>query len=446
MLSEKLNTLFKVQQAGSSIRTEIMAGLTTFITMAYIIFVNPSIMTNAGMPFEPVMVATCLASAFATFLMAFLANYPIGLSTGMGLNAFFAFTVVGTMGISWQMALAAVFVEGLIFIALTLTSLREAIVNGIPKCLKVGISTGIGFYIIFIGLQNCGLVVGNSATLVTLGDLTSKSSLLSIFGLLVIVGLECRRVKGSILWGIVATTLLSVYTGLTALPDRIVSLPPSIAPLFLQMDFSQLGDWAFWGVVFTFFFVDFFDTVGTLVGVSLRSGLLDEQGRLPRAKEALLADAVGTVGGAMLGVSTVTSFIESASGVEQGGRTGLTALVVAVLFTLSIFFSPLVSIVPSAATSPALVMVGVYMIMSLRDLDFSDITDVIPVCVAIFTMPYSYSIGYGIEFGCLAYTATKALSGKFREISPVMWFLTLFFLAKETPTIWTPIIRALFSA
>ncbi len=446
MLTDKLNSLFKIQQSGSSIRTEIMAGLTTFITMAYIIFVNPSIMTNAGMPFGPVMVATCLASAFATFLMAFLANYPIGLSTGMGLNTFFAFTVVGTMGISWQMALAAVFIEGLIFIALTLTRLRESVVNGIPQCLKIGISTGIGFYIILIGLQNCGLVVQNSATMVTLGDLTSKSSMLALFGLAVIVGLECRRVRGAILWGIAATTALSVAVGLSDVPEKLVSLPPSIAPLFLQLDFSQIGDIAFWGVVFTFFFVDFFDTVGTLVGVSLRSGLLDDQGRLPRAKEALMADAVGTVAGSVLGVSTVTSFIESASGVEQGGRTGLTALVVAILFTLSIFFSPLVGIVPSAATAPALVMVGIYMIVSLRELNFSDFSDLVPACVAIFSMPYTYSIGNGIEFGCVSYTVTKVLSGKGSQVSPVMWLLTLFFTAKETPHLWLPVIQALFSA
>lgn len=432
-----LDKLFKVTELGSTVHTELMAGLTTFMTMGYIIFVNPSIMSQAGMPFDAVMVATCLASALASALMAFLANYPIGLSTGMGLNAFFTFSVVLTMKVSWKVALAAVFVEGVIFILLTLTKIREAIVNCIPKSLKIGIAAGIGFFITLIGLIGCGIVVDNPATLVSMGSLTSPSAVVAIFGFLVIIGLELHHVRGAVLWGIIASTLLALPLGLTKLPGSLISLPPSIAPLFMQLDFSTIGTAAFWSIVFTFFFVDFFDTIGTLVGVTTRAGLLDEHGNLPNARQALMADAVGTVAGAALGVSTVTSFVESASGVEQGGRTGLTALTVAVLFLFAIFFSPLVGMVPAAATSPALVMVGIYMMMSLSDLDFNDFSDTIPAAVAIFTMPFTYSIGTGIELGTLTYVATKALGGKGKELNPVLWFLAVLFLLKETSAVWT---------
>ena len=431
--------LFKVKESGSSVRTEIMAGITTFMTMGYIIFVNPNIMANAGMPFDALMVATCLASAIGSALMAFMANYPIGLSTGMGLNAFFAFSVVITMKISWQVALAAIFVEGVIFILLTLTKIRQAVVNGIPKSLKIGIATGIGFFIALIGFLGCGIVVADPATVVALGDLTSKPALVAIFGFLVIVCLECHHVKGAVLWGILAATAISVPMGLSTVPASFVSMPPSIAPIFCKMDFSMIGSATFWGVVFTFFFVDFFDTVGTLIGVTTRAGLLDEKGNLPRASQALMADAVGTVAGSVLGVSTVTSFVESSSGVAQGGRTGLTALTVAVLFLLATFFSPLVGMVPGAATAPALVMVGIYMMMSLRDLDFSDISNTIPAAVAIFTMPFTYSIGTGIEFGVLAFIGTKVLGGKIKEVSPVIWLLGALFIAKESAPLWLPI-------
>lgn len=437
-------SLFKLKAAGTTVRTELTAGLTTFMTMGYIIFVNPNIMANAGMPFDALMVSTCLASAFASALMAFMANYPIGLSTGMGLNAFFAFSVVLTMKISWQVALAAIFVEGVIFIILTVTKIRESIVNSIPKSLKIGIASGIGFFIALIGLSGCGIVVSNPATLIAIGDLTAKPALVAIFGFLVIVALECHHVKGAVLWGILAATAVSVPAGLTQVPTSFVSMPPSIAPIFFKMDFSMIGSATFWGIVFTFFFVDFFDTVGTLVGVSTRAGLLDENGNLPRASHALMADAVGTVAGAVLGVSTVTSFVESASGVEQGGRTGLTSLTVAVLFLLAIFFSPLVAMVPGAATSPALVMVGIYMMMSMADLDFSDFTNIIPAAVAIFVMPFTYSIGNGIEFGTLTFIATKILSGKPKEITPVLWLLGFLFVAKESSSWWLPVVTALF--
>ena len=432
--------LFGIRKAGSTVRTEIMAGLTTFMTMGYIIFVNPGIMADAGLPFDAVMVATCLASALGTALMAFLANYPIALSCGMGLNAFFAYTVVLTMKISWQVALAAIFIEGVIFILLTLTKIRESVVNGIPKSLKVGIAAGIGFFIALIGFKGAGIVVANPATLVALGDLTSKPALIAIFGFLITVMLECYHVKGAILWGILAATAASVPAGLSKVPESFVSLPPSVMPIFMKMDFSMIGSATFWGIVFTFFFVDFFDTVGTLVGVSMRAGLLDENGNLPRARQALLADAIGTSAGAVLGVTTITSFVESASGVEQGGRTGLTSLTVAVMFLLAMFFSPLVSMVPGAATAPALIIVGIYMMMSLRDLDFSNFSDAIPAAVAVFIMPYTYSIGNGIEFGTLTFVAVKLLTGKVKEISPVLWLLAVLFLLKETSSLWLPLL------
>ncbi len=430
--------MFGIKEAGSSVRTELMAGLTTFMTMGYIIFVNPSILADAGLPFDAVMVATCLASALGSALMGVLANYPIALSCGMGLNAFFAYTVVLTMKVSWQVALAAIFIEGLIFIVLTLTRIRESVVNGIPKSLKVGIAAGIGFFIALIGFKGAGIVVPNEATLVTMGDLTAKPVLIAIFGFLVSVTLECYHVRGAILWGILAATAASVPAGLSKIPESFVSMPPSIMPIFMKMDFSMIGSATFWGIVFTFFFVDFFDTVGTLVGVSLRAGLLDEKGNLPRARQALLADAVATSAGAVMGVTTVTSFVESASGVEQGGRTGLTALTVAVLFLLAMFFSPVVSMVPGAATAPALVIVGVYMMMSLRDLDFSDFSEAIPAAVAVFVMPFTYSIGNGIEFGTLTYVATKLLTGKAKQISPILWLLALLFLLKESSSWWLP--------
>lgn len=430
-MSSWLENRFQIRAAGSDVKTEILAGVTTFMTMAYIIFVNPGILSQTGMPVGPLMVATCLSSALATLCMAFLANYPIALAPGMGLNAFFAFGVVLGMGISWQVALAAIFVEGVLFILLTLTKLRESVVNDIPTSLKIGISTGIGFFIVFIGLQNAGIIVKNDAVLVGMGNLKSTPVLLSFLGFFLMVAMEARKIRGSILWGILAVSALSMVLGVTKIPDTLVSLPPSLGPIFLKMDFSGLANPNFWIVMFSFFFVDFFDTVGTLVGVTSRVGMLDAQGRLPRAREALLSDAIGTVAGAMLGTSTVTSYVESASGVEQGGRTGLTALVTAVLFLGALFFSPLVAVVPAFATAPALVMVGIFMMMSLKELNFSDWTDLVPACVAIFVMPFSYSIAHGIEFGIVSFVVLKIITGRHRDVSPLMVGLALLFVAKE---------------
>ena len=430
-------SLFKVRENGSTVVTEVLAGLTTFVTMSYIIFVNPDILSKAGMDFNALVVVTCLASALGTFLMAVLANYPIALAPGMGLNAFFAFSVVGAMEIagakvSWQMALAAVFIEGVIFILLTLTRLREMVVDAIPKSIKIGISAGIGLFITFIGLQSAGVVVKNEETLVALGTLKGNiPMMLSMAGLFLMAVMTAWNVKGALLIGIIAITSVAAAMGLVQVPETLVSQPPSIAPLMGKLDFSLIRHPDFWIVVFTFFFVDFFDTVGTLVGVCNRSGLLDSQGRLPRAKGALMADAIATVAGAVMGTSTVTSYVESSSGVAQGGRTGLASIVTAILFVGAIFFTPLVGMVPSYATAPALILVGFYMMMSLRDMDYDEWTEFMPSLLGFFMMPLAYSISVGIEFAIVFYVLVKLFSGKARDISPLMLMLAVLFIAKE---------------
>ena len=399
------------------------------MTMAYIIFVNPGILSTTGMPFGSLLVATCLGASLATFLMAFLANYPFALAPGMGLNAFFAFTVVLGMKIPWQVALAAIFIEGVIFILLTCTKVREEVVNSIPKTLKIGVSAGIGIFITFIGLQSAGLVVANPAVLVGLSPLRSNAGgLLALAGLLLMVTLETRRVTGGILIGIVAVTLAGIPLGITKMPAGIVSMPPSLSPIFMKMDFSMIAQPTFWVIVLTFFFVDFFDTVGTLVGVASRADMLDKDGRLPKASQALMSDAIGTTAGAVLGTSTVTTFVESASGVEQGGRTGLTALTVGILFLLATFFSPLIAIVPACATAPALIMVGGYMMMGFKDMDFSDWTEFFPAIIAFFMMPFAYSIAAGIEFGIVSYVALKLLMGRGKEVNWLLYVLAVLFI------------------
>ncbi|MDR1483000.1 MAG: NCS2 family permease [Synergistaceae bacterium] len=438
-MNDWIERQFKLKERRTDVRTEVMAGVTTFMTMAYIILVNPDILSKSGMPFGALMVSTCLSAAIATFLMAFLANYPVALASGMGLNAFFTFTVVIGMKVPWQAALAAVFVEGLIFIGLTFTKARESVVNGIPMSLKHGISAGIGLFIAFIGFQGSGIVVGNEVTLVTgVGLWNNIPALLTLFGLVFICACEAFRVRGSILWGIIATTAAAIALGAAELPTAIVSVPPSIAPIFAKLDFSLLSlnlrdpiVANFWIIVFTFFFVDFFDTVGTLVGVANGAELFDKDGRLPKAKEALFSDAVGTSVGALLGVSTVTSYVESTSGIGVGGRTGLTSVVTGLLFLLAIFFNPLISVVPSCATAPALIFVGIYMIMNIRNIDFSDWTESLPAVMAVLIMPFTYSIARGIEYGFITYVAVKLASGRAREVSRVMFVLAVIFLAKE---------------
>ena len=429
--------MFKIKENGSTFMTEVVAGITTFVTMSYIIFVNPGILSQAGMDFNALVVVTCLASALGTFLMAVFANYPIALAPGMGLNAFFAFTVVLGMKINgapvtWQMALAAVFIDGAIFAVLTLTNIREAIMNSIPKSLKIGISAGIGLFITFIGLQSAGIVVDNSATLLGLGSIKGNMPMmLSLLGLFIMAVLTALNVKGALLIGIVIITAIAAGLGLVEIPESFVSQPPSIMPLVGQFDFSLIKSPEFWGIVFTFFFVDFFDTMGTLIGVCNRSGLLDENGNLPRAKGALMADAIATMAGAAMGTSTVTSYVESSSGVAQGGRTGLTALVTALLFFGAIFFTPLVGMVPAYATAPALIIVGIYMMVSLRDLNYDDWTEFIPSLLGFFMMPLAYSIAVGIEFAIVSYVIIKLLTGKSKDVSFLMIALAVVFIAKE---------------
>lgn len=424
--------MFRIKQTGSTVMTELLAGITTFITMSYIIFVNPDILSSTGMDKNALIVVTCLASALGTFLMAILADYPIALAPGMGLNAFFAFGVVGAMGVSWQAALAAVFIEGAIFAVLTLTNIREAIMNSIPKSLKIGISAGIGLFVAFIGLQSAGIVVNNDATLLGLGSIRGNiPMMMSLAGLFIMAVLTALNVKGALLIGIIAITAASAALGLTSIPSAFISTPPSIMPLFMKLDFSRIAQPDFWIIVFTFFFVDFFDTLGTLVGVCNRSGLLDENGNLPRAKGALMADAIATMGGAVLGTSTVTSYVESTSGVAQGGRTGLASIITALLFIGAIFFTPIVGIVPSYATAPALIIVGIYMMMSLRDVNYDDWTELVPSLLGFFMMPLAYSIAVGIEFAIVSYVIIKLLTGKFKDISLLMVCLSILFIAKE---------------
>ena len=430
-------SLFRIRVTGSTFITEVLAGITTFVTMSYIIFVNPNILSQTGMPFSALVVVTCIASALGTFLMAVFANYPIALAPGMGLNAFFAFGVVLTMKINgapvtWQMALAAVFIEGAIFAVLTLTNIREAIMNSIPKSLKIGISAGIGLFVAFIGLQSAGIIVDNNATLLGLGSIKNNvPMMLSLAGLFIMSVLTALHVKGALLIGIVLITGAAAALGLVEIPETFVSAPPSIMPIVGKLDFSLIAEPEFWIVVFTFFFVDFFDTLGTLVGVCNRSGLLDENGNLPRAKGALMADAVATMAGAVLGTSTVTSYVESSSGVAQGGRTGLTSIVTALLFVGAIFFTPVVGMVPAYATAPALIIVGMYMMVSLRDLNYDDWTEAIPSMLGFFMMPFAYSIATGIEFAIVSYVVIKILTGKWKDISLLMVVLSALFIAKE---------------
>ena len=449
-----LEKLFKLKAHNTTVKTEVVAGITTFMTMAYILAVNPSILADAGMDPTAVLLATAIASFIATACMALTANLPFVLSAGMGLNAYLAYTVVLGMGYSWQIALLAVFVEGLIFIALSLTNVREAIFNAIPLTLKRGVSVGIGLFIAFIGLQNAGLAV-DSSTLVTITSFTENfrthgiCALLAVVGLLLTAMLHVRGVKGSILIGIVATWLLGILCQLTGLytpaPDGgFYSLIPTAVVSF---DFSKLGetfgqcfavDWGairpldFIVVIFAFLFVDLFDTLGTLIGVATKANMLDKEGRLPRIKPALMADAIGTSAGAVLGTSTVTTFVESASGVAVGGRTGLTAMVSGLLFLLSTLFAPLFTTIPSFATAPALIMVGFLMFSSVTEISFDDdkLTDTIPAYIAILAMPLFYSISEGISLGIISYVVLNLCTGKAKKVTPLMYVLAVLFILK----------------
>ena len=448
-----LEKLFHLKENHTDVKTEIMAGITTFMTMAYILAVNPNILSAAGMDRGAVFTATALSSFIATCLMALLSNYPFVLAPGMGLNAYFAYTVVLGMGYSWQMALTAVFVEGLIFVVLSLTNVREAIFNAIPATLKIAVSVGIGLFITFIGLQNAHIVV-DSATLVSVfsfkgsianGTFNSEgiTVLLAILGILITAILMLRNIKGAILLGIIATWVLGIICQLIGLyvpnpeagfysviPSGIISMPASVAPTLFKLDFSSILSVDFIVVMFAFLFVDMFDTLGTLIGCAAKADLLDEEGKLPGIKGALLSDAIGTMCGACLGTSTITTFVESASGIAEGGRTGLTAIASGALFLLALFFSPLFLTIPSFATAPALVMVGFLMMQQVSKIEWDNILEAIPAFICIFAMAFMYSISEGICFGIISYTVLNVASGKAKQVTPLMYVLTVVFILK----------------
>ncbi|ACY49582.1 Xanthine/uracil/vitamin C permease [Rhodothermus marinus DSM 4252] len=420
-----LDRYFRLSERGTTVLTELRAGVATFLTMAYILLVNPQILADAGMPPDDVARATALASAAATLLMGLWANYPFALAPGMGLNAYFTYGVVQGMGVSYHVALAAVFVEGLLFLALALSGVRGAVLRAIPDALKVATSGGIGLFLAIIGFQNAGLVVDSPATLVTLGSLTHPTTLLALGTLVLMALLLVRRVPGALLLGILAGTLVAWLTGLAPLPERWVQLPGLPRETLASFDFGTLLHAKLVSVVLAFLFVDFFDTAGTLMGIGRLGGFLNARGELERARAAFSADAVGTTLGALLGTSTVTTYIESATGIEEGGRTGLTAVVVALLFLLSLFLAPLFTAVPAAATAPALILVGVFMMQGLTELNWRKYDEAIPAFLTITIMPFTYSIANGIAFGLIAYVLLQVLSGRARAVHPILYVLAV---------------------
>lgn len=424
-----LERFFQLSAHGTTIKTELLAGLTTFLTMAYIIFVNPDILSAAGMPKDAVFVATCLAAALGSAIMGLYANYPIALAPGMGLNAYFAFAVVKGMGFSWQAALGAVFLSGCLFILVSLFRVREAIVNSIPRSLKFAISAGIGLFLAIIGLKNAGIIAAHPATFVTLGDLHQPGPILAALGFILIVALEQRKVPGAIIIGILAVTVAAVAMGLAPF-GGIVAMPPSMAPTFMQMDIAGALNAGLLTVILTFFLVELFDASGTLIGVAHRAGLLDKDGKLPRLKKALLADSVAIAAGAGMGTSSTTAYIESAAGTSVGGRTGLTAVTVAVLFIAALIFAPLAGTVPAFATAPALCYVAVLMIRGLAEIDWDDLTESTPAVVTAITMPFTFSIAHGIAFGFVSYAAIKLLAGRMKDLSPMVVIIAIVFILK----------------
>ncbi|NRA70305.1 MAG: NCS2 family permease [Gammaproteobacteria bacterium] len=424
-----LQKLFQLREHETNVKTEIIAGITTFLTMAYIIFVNPSMLEAAGMDNGSVFVATCLAAAIGCFIMGFVANYPIALAPGMGLNAFFTYTVVMEMGYSWEVALGGVFISGVVFVIMSLFKVREWIVDSIPMSLRYGIAAGIGLFLAIIALKNAGIVVDSPATLVTLGDITTFPALMAALGLFIIVGLTHRGINGAVMISILAITVLGVAFGDIAY-HGIVSMPPSLAPTFMQMDLSGALEVGMISVIFAFLFVDLFDTSGTLIAVAQRGGLLDENGKLPRLGKALLADSTATMAGAALGTSTTTSYVESTAGVAAGGRTGLTAVVVGILFLLALFFAPLAGMVPAYATAGALFYVAVLMMSSLINIEWEDLTEAVPVVVAAVMMPLTFSIANGIAFGFISYVAVKVFAGRFKDLNLSVVALAALFVVK----------------
>lgn len=423
---------FGMDPAKHSIRTEIIAGITTFLTMAYILAVNPSIfgaLATQGMPTDAVFTATALAAIVGCLVMSIYAKKPFGLAPGMGLNAFFVFTVCLGMGHSWQMALTAIFLEGILFILLTITNVRKLIVDAIPMNLKRAIGAGIGLYIAFIGLKSAGIIVSSDSTSVTLGTLSDSTSILAIIGLLLTSVLVILKVRGGMLLGILVTTIIGIPMGVTHF-NGLLSTPPSISSIFCQFEWSQIFSWDMVAIVFTFLFIDMFDTIGTVVGVSVKSGMVDEKGNVDGINKVLMADAVATVAGAMFGTSTTTTYIESASGVSEGGRTGLTSFTIAVCFAIALLFSPLFLAIPGAATGPVLFIVGVMMAAPVKEIDWEDYSEAIPAFVTMLLMPLAYSISDGIMLGMVSYVVINALTGKFKKVSVTMWILAVLFVLR----------------
>ena len=453
---ETMEKFFKLKERGTDVRTEVIAGLTTFMTMAYILAVNPSVLGATGMDAGSVFTATALASAIAIFLMAFIANLPFALSSAMGLNAYFAYTVCIGMGLSWEIALTAVFVEGIIFIILSITNVREAIFNSIPATLKIAVSVGIGLFITFIGLQNANIAVLNESTKVAMFSFTGSvkagtfntegiSVILAMAGILITGFLVIKQIKGNILIGILLTWLLGIICQVAGLyvpdpeagfyslfPSGIISMPASMAPTFFKMDFGYISEnfLNFVVIMFAFLFVDVFDTLGTLIGCATKGNMLDENGRLPGIKGALLADAIGTTVGAICGTSTISTFVESASGIAEGGRTGLTAMVTGILFVLALFLSPIFLAIPSFATAPALIIVGFMMMQQVSKIDFNDLTEAIPAFIAIIAMPFMYSVSEGIAMGVISYVVLNLVSGKRDKLTKLMYVLAVLFVLK----------------
>ena len=434
-----LERIFQLKHHHTSVRTEVLAGLTTFSTLAYILVVNPLILSKTGMDFNAVVVSTALAAAIGCLMMALYANLPIAQAPGMGLNAFFAYTIVLGMGYTWQFALTAVFLEGVLFIILSLLNVRELIINSIPLNLKYAISVGIGLFIALIGLVNAGIVetgmvhIGNNkldGVIVKLGDMRSYAAILVVVGLLISAVLMYKKISAALLIGILVATIVGIPFGLTHLPDggKLISMPPSIAPVFFKMQFTKIFSWDMLIILFTLLSVNLFDTVGTLIGCSSAAGLLKD-GKVPNVKKALLSDAVATTSAGILGTSVISCYVESAAGIASGGRTGLTAFTVAIMFLLSLFFAPLFAMIPAAATSSALIIVGLLMMGEVRHIDFSDITESLPAFLAIIMMPFTYSIAEGISFGMISFVLLKALSGRYKEISIVMYILAVLFIA-----------------
>lgn len=430
---ELLEKYFNLKEKGTNIQTEVLAGITTFMTMAYILAVNPDIMSAAGMDKGAVFTATALAAIIGTLVMGMLAKLPFALAPGMGLNAFFAFTVVKVMGYSWQFALTAVFLEGIIFLMLTAFNIRELIINAIPVNIKYAVSAGIGLFIAFIGLNNAGIIVDNPATLVSLThDIGNASVLTCLIGIAISGILYALNIKGAILIGVLISTIIGIPLGVTQMPSTIVSTPPSLEPILWKFEWTKIFTKEMLVILFTLLFVDMFDTVGTLVGVSSKANMLTKEGKVPNVKQALFADAIATTFGAMIGASTVTTYVESAAGVAEGGRTGLTAVSTATMFFLALFLSPIFMMIPAAATAPALFIVGLFMLSPIKKIDLEDYTEAIPAFFTIIMMPLCYSIADGIMFGMLSYVVLKTFTGKYKQVSVTMYLLALLFILKFT--------------